>query len=115
MVVLRFTTMFDKVRSGEKKQTIRPIENYKHLKPGDKVHCYSTEKRKGVSRPVTKELLYVGICVEISEIMWDHFKWSDRIAGLDGFKDAVEMRRWFEERYGQDLYPRKQFRIIRWE
>ena len=115
MVVIRFSVMFDKVRKGKKKQTIRPFERYKRLKIGDRVHCYSTEKREGVRRPVLKELLYVGTCTEIiAPIMYDDFKWNDRVAKLDSFKDAKDMRRWFETRY-PDIYAGKSFRIIRWE
>jgi len=115
MVVVRFSVLVDKVRSGEKKQTIRPFETYQNLEIGDPVHCYSVEKRVGVRRPVLKELLYVGTCTEIiAPIMYDHFKWNEQTSKLDGFKDTEEMRRWFESKY-PDLYPGKLFRIIRWE
>jgi len=114
VVVIRFSVFEDKVRSGEKKQTIRPFEDYRHLKVGNKVHCYSTEKREGVKRPVLKELLYVGVCTEIiAPILYKDFMLDDQIAKLDGFKDAEDMRQWFLKQY-PDLNLYKIFRIIRW-
>ena len=115
MVVVRFSVFEDKIRSGEKKQTIRPFENYRHLKIGNKVHCYSTERREGIRRPVLKELLHVGRCTEVLfQVPWRLIRDNEYLARLDGFKDAREMRAWFEARY-PDLHDAKRFRIIRWD
>lgn len=116
MVVVRFSVFFDKIRSGEKKQTIRPYEYYIHLKKGDKIHCYATKAvRFGRSRrPVLGELLYEGVVTKIRVCRWSSIKYDDHIARLDGFKDAKEMRKWFKAKY-PDISPDKRFRIIRWE
>ena len=113
MVVVRFSVMFDKVRKGLKKQTIRPAEMYHHLKVGDKVHCYSTKKVKGVSRPVTDELLYEGVCTDVSVFFWWQIKNDSGLAKLDGFTGSKEMREWFTKKYGE-IPNSKQFRVIGW-
>ena len=105
--------MFDRVRKGRKKQTIRPVDAYKQLKVGDKVHCYSTKKVKGVRRPVLDELLYVGVCSEILKVAWKTIKDDKAVARMDGFKDSDEMKRWFAKKY-RDLTDDKLFKVIRW-
>jgi hypothetical protein len=105
--------MYDKIRSGEKRQTIRPAEQYRHLHIGDKVHCYSTKRKKGVRRPVTNELLCRGFCVEIIVKTWKRIKNDEKTAKLDGFANAEEMREWFQKKY-QRLPDHKLLRIIKW-
>lgn len=113
MVVVRFSVLFDKIRNGLKKQTIRPAWTYEHLKVSDWVHCYSTKKVEGVHRPVVDELLYKGVCVEILRKRWEEIKEDERVAELDGFKDAKEMREWFQTKYPK-LSDLMVFKIIRW-
>ena len=114
MVVIRFSVLFDKVRRREKRQTIRPFENYRRLKVGDKVHCYSTKKVSYSKRPILDELLHVGICTEILVKPWGEIKNDDEVARLDGFRDAEDMKKWFKGRYG-DVPDDRLFRIIRWD
>jgi len=105
--------MFDKVRNGEKKQTIRPYENYVHLKRGDKIHCYSTRKVEGVRRRITDELLYVGKVTVVVVALWKDIRGNYVIARRDGFKDSSEMQSWFTSKYG-DIPSDRRFRLIRW-
>ena len=112
MVIIRFSVFEEKVKNGEKKQTIRPCQNYRRLKVADAVHCYSTERRAG-TRPVTKELLYRGICIQNKETTWGAIKNNEDIAWLDGFLSAKEMRQWFEKQYPR-LHDTSCFRIIQW-
>lgn len=113
MVLVRFSKFIEKVRSGEKKQTIRPAEFYKHLEEGDKIHCYSTKKVQGVSRPVTDELLYEGRIISIEIRSWADIA-TDTIAIMDGFENLEKMQGWFRRKY-LDLAPDKKFRIIHWK
>lgn len=113
MVVIRFSTMFNKIRRGEKKQTIRPIGSYTHLKKGDKIHCYSTRKRPEIRRPITDELLYTGICSHIGIFRWGTIKNIEKVAKSDGFKNSEEMRSWFKKTYGK-IPDDRLFRIIQW-
>lgn len=113
MVVVRFLIMFDKIRDGSKKQTIRPFHNYQRLEIGNAIHCYSTKKVSYSKRPILDELLYKGKVTEIFVVIWDEIQDNDEIAKLDGFRDSQEMRMWFEQKYG--VVPEdKNFRIIRW-
>jgi len=113
MVTVRFSEFVDKVGSGEKRQTIRPFENYRHLKVGNFVDCYSTKKVSGVRRPVLDKLLYVGVCTEILIRPWGEIKGDEEIAKLDGFDSAEDMETWFTRRYGK-IKDERLFRIIRW-
>lgn len=113
MVVLRFSTMIGKVRSGQKKQTIRPAKFYKHLEVGDEVQCWSTKKTATSRRPILNKRLYVGRVYHIMLLPWRLIRKDADLAKRDGFKNAKEMRDWFE-----NLYPRigdnDLFRVIRW-
>ena len=113
MVVIRFSVLFDEIRWGKKRQTIRPAHMYKHLKPGDKVHCYSTKKVEGVRRPITDKLLFEGICAEVQIKKWGTIKRNEKIAQADGFFTAAEMEEWFNYKY-PNLKDSAKFRIIKW-
>jgi hypothetical protein len=114
MSVIRFSDFFDKVRSGEKRQTIRPASSYKHLRVGGRIHAYSTKRVEGVRRPVLDELLYEGVCKEILVRPWKEIKNDELLAVRDGFDSARAMRIWFIERYGGEPSDDSMWRIIRW-
>lgn len=114
MVVVRFSVFEEKVRSGKKKQTIRPAETYRHLKVGDKIQCYSTKKVPGSWRPIVDELLYEGVVTEIQVDTWGEIRDKFDVAWLDGFDDEEEMKQWFEKKYGK-IPEDRNFRIIRWK
>lgn len=113
MVTIRFSVMFNEIRNGHKKQTIRLARQYKHLKEGAYVHCYSTKKREGIRRPVTDVLLYRGYCISNHVASWGRIKNRIDIAKRDGFFTVDEMREWFETKYPY-LTDNTNMRIIRW-
>jgi len=114
MVTVRFSVFPDKVRNGTKKQTIRPINKYRNLSEGKKVHCYSTKKVSYSNRPILDQLLYVGICTKITETTWEKIKSNNEIAKLDGFEDAKDMQQWFTLKY-PSLTDDTMLKIIQWK
>jgi len=119
VVTVRFSYGLDLIRNGTKRQTLRPFmggrEPYPNVRVGGRIHCYSVKKVPGVRRPVTGELLYVGKVTQIFYAYWGDVKYDDDIAIADGFPNAEEMRRWFEERYGDRLRDHTEMKVIRWE
>ena len=109
MVMIRFSPEWEeKLRSGEKTQTIRRMPSYQHLRVGDRIDCCITERRE-VRRVAT------GIVVEIIEDVPFSELLCDEIAQQDGFQDPAEMCNWFYEHYGKQAVSNQKFRIIRWE
>lgn len=106
--------MYDKIKNGTKKQTIRPYETYVYSAIGDRIHCYSTKKVEGIRRRILDELLYLGTVTSVKLTFWYGIKFNEAIAQLDGFESCDEMIRWFTNRYGPDIDDKK-FRIIQWK
>jgi len=105
MPLIGFTVFKDKILSGEKRQTIRKARKIP-IKEGDTLYLYWHLRQKDC------ELLKVVKCVSATRISWGLIRDNDAIANDDGFKDAAEMRAWFEKVHKpkwDDLFD-----IIKW-
>jgi len=112
MPVISFSTLKDKILSGEKRQTIRPKRSdwWLKFKKGDKLIGYWKLRTK------ERELLFVS---ELSEdpfvVKWRDF--TDELMHMDGFKDLeTANKEWFIPKYGKDgeIIPDMEFIVIRW-
>lgn len=128
MTLIGFSVFKEKILSGAKRQTIRPLRK-KPIKVGEKLYLYWHLRRK------TCEKIGEAICSEIFFIRWrkpgiteylDLITLDanyqplrvlsklemDEIARKDGFKDFPEMVCWFKKRY--HFLPCMAFQVIRW-
>jgi len=110
--VIIFSTLKDKILSGEKKQTIRPKRSdwWLKFKKGDKLIGYWKLRSK------ERELLFVS---ELSEdpfiVKWKDF--TDELMQKDGFSDLeTANKEWFIPKYGRNgkIIPEMEFVVIRW-
>ena len=111
MPAINFKTQFaDKVESGEKKQTIRPVRK-KPIKAGDTLYLYTGMRTKNCRRLLVTE------CISIADIKIHEnkarieerdFFWSrheectslNELANDDGFNSWPEMQEFFQKQYG---------------
>lgn len=116
MVMVRFSKEWEeKLGSGQKTQTIRPMQSYRHLAVGDRIDCWITERRVGVNRPIPSRKAAIGIVTEIIEEVPFFTLFQDTIAKADGFHDWKEMYDWFMAHYNKNALYNQKFKIIRWE
>jgi len=116
MVMVKFSPEWEeKLRSGEKTQTIRRMSSYRHLKIGDRIDCWITERREDMRWSIPVRKVAAGIVVEILKEVPFCELLCDEIAQRDGFQDQHEMYSWFCEHYGKQAVTNQKFRIIRWE
>ena len=116
MVMIRFSPEWEeKLRSGEKTQTIRRMPSYQHLRVGDRIDCWITERREDMRWSIPVRRVATGIVVEIIEDVPFSELLCDEIAQQDGFQDPAEMCNWFYEQYGKQAVSSQKFRIIRWK
>jgi hypothetical protein len=127
MVAISFSVFRDKVLSGEKRQTIRPMRK-RPFKIGDKLELYWHMRRKDC------KLLRRAVCLEefkftmtrntpytngriVREYTGGGFSLSfvdaSDIARQDGFEDLRKMQDWFGKQYGARL-PSLTFQVVRW-
>lgn len=98
--------MKEKVRTSEKRQTIRPARK-RPVKVGDTLYLYWHLRQKDC------ELLKVAECTETFRLPWAMIAGRYTLAVADGFKNPEEMRKWFYGKYGE-IGPTKLFDVIRW-
>ena len=112
MPIISFSTLKDKILSGEKKQTIRPKRSgwWLKFKKGDKLIGYWKLRSK------ERELLFVS---ELNEdpfvVKWRDF--TDELMRMDGFEDLdTANKKWFIPKYGRNgkIIPEMEFVVIRW-
>ena len=107
MVAYSFKKQFaDKVESGEKKQTIRPVGKRRHAKVGDALQLYTGQRSTSCRK------LRDAVCVFTASVRIDTDKFTSRspfvaqydgvdgIAKADGFESWEAMRDWFDEQHG---------------
>jgi len=129
---LSFSDFKNEVRSGVKRQTIRALRK-RPIRVGDTLYLYWKQRTKEC------ELIRKEVCTESFLITMQFFEdWLDsgkpiwrvdqtspngtiltlmdfrveELAQKDGFGNALEMMRWFNEKHG-DLNG-KTFQVIRW-
>lgn len=111
MPAINFQARFaDAVKSGLKRQTIRPVRRGRPIKIGDLLRLYTGQRTKdcrflgsgrcdGVARitmdlaPKKKPVIFIGS----RQLPMETF---ESMAKSDGFKNWREMREWFSDRYG---------------
>jgi len=106
MPAISFTVFKEKIKKGTKKQTIRPVGKRK-IEPGDTLYLYWHQRQKDC------ELLKVTKCISVYRMCYQDFCRQESIAKKDGFRNAQEMRDWFEKTHRP--FPCDKFQIIRWE
>jgi hypothetical protein len=111
MPVISFSTMRDKILSGEKKQTIRPYsEHWMKLKTGDKLVGWWKQ------RSPEREKLFESVLSEAPfGIYWLFF--TDSLMQRDGFYNLDRANaEWFIPHYGEhgEVDADKPFVVIRW-
>jgi len=103
--LIGFTVCKAEILSGEKRQTIRKARKIP-IKEGDTLYLYWHLRQRDC------ELLRVEKCTSMTRISWGLIKDNEAIAKDDGFKDAAEMRVWFQKKHkpkDSDLFD-----IIKW-
>jgi len=108
MPAISFSTLKDKILSGEKKQTIRPLmsDYWLRFKKGDRLVGYWKLRTKECEKLFDSVLSEDPFVVD----MWD---WDDELMKRDGFEnlnDALE--KWFQPKYGNQT--NRDFVVIRW-
>lgn len=106
MPLFNFKKQFaDKVRSGEKHQTIRATRKV-IPKKGETAYCYTglrTKKCEKLGEWEIKEVHAFDIW-DNGEFIFDHYMLTARekenLAINDGFKNHIEMRDWFKKTHG---------------
>jgi len=106
MPALNFQERFaTPVQNGQKRQTIRRIWK-RPIKAGDTLYLYT-----GMRTHKCRCLRKIEICksTEEIEIRWNlvvfypigYLQWDlNRFAKYDGFNNWIEMRNWFDKKYG---------------
>ena len=109
MPAISFSTLKDKLLSGEKKQTIRPLRSdyWLKFKKGDPVYGYWKLRTKECEKLFESELSKDPVVVEGLEFN-DELMIKD---GFESFGDAYD--RWFHKYEPGFLF--KKFVVLRWE
>lgn len=110
MPAISFSTMKDKLKNGEKTQTIRPKRSdyWLQYNEGDQLIGYWKQRSKGESKQLFKGVMSEDPFVISSK------DFTQRLAIKDGFEDLRKMHKWFKDRYGWDYMDMK-FIVIRWQ
>lgn len=108
MPAISFSTLREKILSGEKKQTIRPLRSdyWLRFKEGDRLIGYwrmRTAKREKLFDSVLSEDPFKIPMMRFSEELM-------RVDGFKGLRDALDS--WFIPKYG--YIPDMEFVVIRW-
>lgn len=112
MPAISFSTLKDKILSGEKKQTIRPMNtNYwLRFRKGDRLVGYWKMRTKECEK-----MFESTFCVNPFMLRWKDF--NNHLMVLDGFKDLESANEeWFLPHYGDRFgwWADKKFVVIRW-
>jgi len=110
MPSISFSTLKDKILSGEKKQTIRPIltDYWLQFKKGDRVVGYWKMRTKKCEKLFESKFSETPFVVYIGDF-------DDDLMRRDGFEDTKDaMHKWFVPKYG--ARPElDHFIVLRWE
>ena len=109
MPVISFSTLKDKLLSGKKKQTIRPLktEHWLKFKKGDPVYGYWKLRTKECEKLFESKLSEDPFVVSMSNF-------NDELMRQDGFYDATHaLDNWFIPHYG--WHGDMKFAVLRWE
>jgi len=109
MPAISFSTLKDKLLSGEKKQTIRPARTdyWLQFKKGDPVYGYWKMRTKECEKLFESKLSESPFVVTMS-------KFNDELMKRDGFHDATHaLDKWFIPHYGWNMNAK--FVVLRWE
>ena len=100
MPALNFSVFVDKVRNGEKKQTIRRYTERKYKMFRDAIGKNNLMAFVGMGSS-TEELIYKGNITEVIRTRFAALSPSEReeLARKDGFDSAKEMLEWFHDHY----------------
>jgi len=113
MVVLRFTReWYDKLLSGEKKQTTIP--NNFMIKRGTILDLWVTKRVQELRFSVLDKKVKRVRCSEVQEKTWGELKNDEEWAKKDGFQSLEEARKWFLRHYGE-LADSTKFVVIKWD
>lgn len=130
MPALNFTVFIDKIMSGEKCQTIRPMRK-RPIKPGDKLYLYTGMRHKNCQK------LGEAVCVTVSRFIFEYQGKDDymyqasiicpgrleyrlpynAVASLvidDGFDTMQNFFKFFIDNYKIPTGSKKEFDIIKW-
>jgi len=124
MPLIGFTVFKDKILSGEKRQTIRPMRKYP-IKMGDRLYLYWKLRTKQC------EKLGEAICTEVFDIRFNARQGTDsfifyttmvpysqrqitELAQMDGFNNSLELLHWFLDNYKLSFLFDMPFQAIRW-
>ena len=109
MPAISFSTLKDKILSGEKKQTIRPYSDYwLKFKKGDRAVGYWK------MRTPECEKLFESVFSE-DPFITDLSEFDDELMSRDGFSNLREaLLDWFWVKYPKNL-PFMDFVVLRWE
>lgn len=116
MPSISFSTLKDRIISGEKKQTIRPKKSdyWLQYEEGDYLVGYWKLRTEGASEKLFESQLSEDpFVVKVEE-------WTNDLAKRDGFESDKKwpaldhMKKWFEDKYGED-YLDMEFVVLRWD
>lgn len=121
MPAISFSTMKDKIISGEKKQTIRPKRSDYWLgyEEGDYLVGYWRMRTEGASEKLFESQLSEDpfICYLNPDKYNDGYgavNFLESLAERDGFDSMAKMIQWFKDKYGEE-YQDMEFVVLRWE
>lgn len=124
MPALNFTVFIDKILSGEKKQTIRPLRK-RPIRSGDKLYLYTSMRHKGCKKlgeaacgeviPVTLISYYSPWTpLTIGGIKSDEWNKVLELAEDDGFDSYTDFANFFINTYKMKEGDCLKFEIIKW-
>ena len=128
MVAISFSMFKDKIRLGEKRQTIRPYSpnRYEQMVRIGRVQLYWKQRAKEceklgegrITRVFRIRFLKNKGVGEYTTNGWLIIRYSrereEDLARRDGFGSFDEMWEWFHDHYGERMF-RIPFMVIRWE
>lgn len=109
MPAISFSTMKNKIISGEKKQTIRPKKSDYWLKwsEGDRLVGYWKQRTCHCEKLFESQFREDPFVVNTKD-------WTEELAKQDGFESLPKMMGWFRRQYGDDFLG-NDFIVIRWK
>ena len=110
MPVISFSVMKDKLLSGEKKQTIRPLGSgyWMKFKKGDRLVGYWKLRTKECEKLFDSTLHQDPFIIKMGDFNWHLMTWD----GFESLEDGLE--KWFYPKYGFKNWE-KEFVVLRWD
>ena len=109
MPAISFSVMKDKLLSGEKLQTIRPLNSdyWMKFRKGDRLVGYWKMRTKECEKLFDSTLSQDPFTIKMGDFNWYLMTW-------DGFKDLEDgLENWFFPKYGYQNWE-KEFVVLRW-